>query len=204
MTTTTTEQAFTLKKTDMPGVFTAHRTESEKPFAELHSPKAMGIRKWGIKYRGEDSTAPFAGNYINSYPATKQLAVDELKRTMLICSDFQLGLASQAEAWQAQTPKPDLISAPYSRISGVGYSVSEFPDGSACLTVGDEVIDVSSEPVSYCVLDTWAHAGRCLTVFTQEKRAEIAERAGATDNAPCCISGIFWTVDGSYGGLNWN
>lgn len=86
-------------------------------------------------------------------------------------------------------------------ISGGRYSVSEFEDGSVALVVDGIVIDHSDEPITEHAFETFAHAGRMLTAYTQERRAEIiAEKYGGQD---CSISGVLWAADGSYRGLNW-
>jgi len=81
-----------MKKTTIRGVFTVHRTDDEKPFAELHSPTSRGARIWGIKYRGRNADCPFDPNVFNSSAKNSEEAIYELERTMKICSEFQLCL----------------------------------------------------------------------------------------------------------------
>lgn len=88
-----------------------------------------------------------------------------------------------------------------SSISGNGYSVSEFSDGSVLLEVGGKIIDHSPEPVTRNAIDTFAHAGRMLASYSKAERAAIIARLyGAKD---CVISGVRWSADGEYLGLNW-
>jgi hypothetical protein len=87
-------------------------------------------------------------------------------------------------------------------ISGIGYSVSELSDGSVILVVDGIVLDHSDEPITSNAFETFAHAGRMLTTYTQADRQRIiAEKHGGAD---CSLSGVRWAADGSYRGLDWS
>ena len=84
-----------IRNTNLSGVFTVHRTDNEKPFAELHSPTSRDARTWGIKYRGRNTDCPFDPTVFNSSAKNRQEAIDELEHIIKICSDFQLCLGEK-------------------------------------------------------------------------------------------------------------
>ena len=81
-----------VKETNRSGVFTVHRNEDEKPFAELHAPKAVGGRRWGIKYRGPRADRPFDPMVFNVTVPNRKMATSELEHTLRVCSNSQLCL----------------------------------------------------------------------------------------------------------------
>jgi len=78
--------------TERNGVFTVHRHQGEKPFAELSAPRVTGNRRWGVKYRGPDPTCPFHPSMFNVSKPTYKAALEELEQAIAICSDAQLCL----------------------------------------------------------------------------------------------------------------
>ena len=76
------------------GVFAVRRRAGEPPFAELHAPRATGVRHWGVKYRGPGAPHPF-GTGFNVMPATREAAMQELEDTVRVCSDYQLCVSMQ-------------------------------------------------------------------------------------------------------------
>jgi len=74
----------------IPGRFFVCRAEGELPFAELIAPRHLSGRNWGIVYRNFHK--PHFDGFISSYPSTRKSAEQELKRMVVVCSDYQLGL----------------------------------------------------------------------------------------------------------------
>lgn len=95
-----------------------------------------------------------------------------------------------------------LILGGSTSISGHKFCASSFQDGSAALMVDGRIVDHSVEPVSYSVIEAWAHAGQILTTLSQE---EIASRV-RTSHPGCqkaSISGVIWNSNGTYSGIDW-
>lgn len=87
-------------------------------------------------------------------------------------------------------------------VSGSRYCVASMEDGSAMFLFDGEVLDFSDTPVSDNVIETWAHAGRCLARYTQsERKAIIIEKYNGKQ---CVIDGVKWSPEGEYLGLNWS
>jgi hypothetical protein len=84
-----------IKKTKEKGVFTVHRTEDEKPFAELLSPSFRKLNRWGIVYRGLNQEFPFNRSSVNVSHPTRDSAEYEFKKMIRICSPWQLGLETK-------------------------------------------------------------------------------------------------------------
>jgi hypothetical protein len=87
-------------------------------------------------------------------------------------------------------------------ISGQRYCASIFADGSSALMVDRHVIDYSEEPITHGALEAWAHAGRILTSMTKEQIAESVRKHHPGCNV-ASISGVRWSSDGDYLGLEW-
>jgi len=83
-----------INETEQAGIYTVHRTEDEKPFAQLHAPRSHGGRKWGIRYRdGDNEKTPFSPTGFNSMSPNRKDAEYELRRAVKVGSDYQLGLS---------------------------------------------------------------------------------------------------------------
>ena len=104
------------------------------------------------------------------------------------------------------------VPAPTVR-TGPGYSVGQWPDGSAVAVImrpGESpyVLDWSDTRISLDALESLTHAARCVSTVGRDRRGVIVRKASdalgyARRPSVVVIDGVRWALDGGYRGLNW-
>jgi hypothetical protein len=91
--------------------------------------------------------------------------------------------------------------------SGIGYGVMMFGDGSLLAILEREggriVMDQVDEPCTDRAYDAMCWAASRMARLPREQRALLARDCGATPSSPASVSGVRWTSEGDYAGLDW-